>query len=280
MKKLNFFYIILVFLICISCSKNEIQKSVIKEKSLDLQVLEAYQEGLQALNGGDVLFAAQKFNEAEILFPQSEWAPKSALMAAYSYYSQDYYQDAIAELERFLKVYPNHKNLDYAYYLMATSYYEQIVDEKKDLQSIISAKNNYSFLLKNFPDTEYAFDSEFKIDLINDILASKEMYLGRYYLQRKKWIPSINRFKTVIEDYDTTIYTEEALYRLVEVYYLLGLKNEAKKYTKLLGYNYQSSIWYEKSYKFFDKMYEENKRKKDKKRNKNIIIKKFKSLFE
>ena len=280
MKKLNFFYIILVIVICISCSKNEIQKSIIKEKSLDLQVLEAYQEGLQALNGGDVLFAAQKFNEAEILFPQSEWAPKSALMAAYSYYSQDYYQDAIAELERFLKVYPNHKNLDYAYYLMATSYYEQIVDEKKDLQSIISAKNNYSFLLKNFPDTEYAFDSEFKIDLINDILASKEMYLGRYYLQRKKWIPSINRFKTVIEDYDTTIYTEEALYRLVEVYYLLGLKNEAKKYTKLLGYNYQSSIWYEKSYKFFDKMYEENKRKKDKKRNKNIIIKKFKSLFD
>ena len=280
MKINNFTCIVLVIFLCISCSKKTLQKSVINEKSLDLQVLEAYQEGLQALNGGDVLFAAQKFNEAEILFPQSEWAPKSALMAAYSYYSQDYYQDAIAELERFLKVYPNHKNLDYAYYLMATSYYEQIVDEKKDLQSIISAKNNYSFLLKNFPDTEYAFDSEFKIDLINDILASKEMYLGRYYLQRKKWIPSINRFKTVIEDYDTTIYTEEALYRLVEVYYLLGLKNEAKKYTKLLGYNYQSSIWYEKSYKFFDKMYEENKRKKDKKRNKNIIIKKFKSLFE
>ena len=152
-------------------------------------------------------------------------------MAAYSYYKQDYYGDAIAELERFLKVYPNHKNLYYAYYLLGISYYEQIVDEKKDLQSIIKSKDIFQItLIEKFPNTEYAIDAEFKIDLINDILASKEVYLGRYYVDRKKWIAAINRFRTVVDEYDETIYAEESLHRLVEIYYLLGLKDEAKKY--------------------------------------------------
>ena len=239
-----------------------------KEKSLDLQIREAYKEGLKALEfEGDVLFAAKKFNEAEILFPQSDWAPKSALMAAYSYYKQDYYGDAIAELDRFLRVYPNHKNLSYAYYLLGISYYEQIVDEKKDLQSIIKSKNIFQTLIKKFPNTEYAIDAEFKIDLINDILASKEVYLGRYYVDRKKWIAAINRFKNVVDEYDETIYAEESLHRLVEIYYLLGLKEESKKYAVLLGYNYQSSQWYEKSYAIFDKNYKKKKKKKKKKKN-------------
>ena len=171
-------------------------------------------------------------------------------MAAYSYYIQDYYGDAIAELERFIKVYPKNKNLDYAYYLLAICYYEQIVDEKKDLQSIINAKKTFEILIKNYPNTDYALDAEFKLDLIDDILASKEMYIGRYYFDKKKWIPAINRFRTVVDEYDTTIYTEEALHRLVEIYYIIGLKDEAKKYAKLLGYNYQSSKWYEKSYSY------------------------------
>ena len=237
---------------------------------------------MRYLEEGDSLYAAKKFNEAEILFPQSNWAPKSALMAAYAYYVQDYYDDAIAELKRFIKVYPNHKNLDYAYYLLATSYYEKIVDEKKDLQSIINAKETFNIIIRIFPKTEYALDSEFKIDLINDILASKEMYIGRYYFEKKKWIPAINRFRTVIDDYDTTIYTEEALHRLVEVYYLLGLENEAQKYAKVLGYNYQSSEWYEKSYSVFNKKYEKNKKKLaklEKKKNRSLI-KKFKSLLD
>ena len=272
------FTFLISILLFISCSKENIKKSSINQKSLDLQVIEAYEEGMKSLKEGDVLFAAKKFNEAEILFPQSAWAPKAALMAAYSYYSQDYYLDGIQELKRFVKVYPKHKNIDYAYYLLGVSYYEQIVDEKKDLESIINAKKTFNFLISNYPNNEYSLDAEFKLDLINDILASKEMYIGRYYFQRKKWIPAINRFKTVIDEYERTIYAEEALHRLVEVYYTIGLVEEAKKYAKLLGYNYQSSEWYEKTYIVFDKMYEKKKKKKMK--EKRSLVKKIKSLVE
>ncbi len=273
----------LIFLVSFnSCSKEPIQKSIIKEKSLELQVLEAYNEGMDALNDGDVLFAAKKFNEAEILFPQASSAPQSALMAAYSYYTQDYYGDAIAELKRFLKVYPSHKNLEYVYYLLAICYYEQIVDEKKDLQSIVNAKKNFNIILKNYPNTEYAIDAEFKLDLIDDILAAKEMYLGRYYFDKKKWIPAINRFREIIDNYDTTIYAEEALHRLVEVHYRIGLISEAEKYAQLLGYNYQSSKWYENSYSLFDKTYEKRKKERLKtyKKKTGGLIKKFKTLLE
>ena len=270
---LSFFFI----LILASCSKEEVRKSVIKEKILDLQVLETYEEGMSYLEDGDAIYAASKFNEAELLFPQSKWAPKSALMAAYAYYSQDYLKDAIAELDRFLKVYPKHKNLDYVYYLLAISYYEQIVDEKKDLQSIIKAKQYFEIVIRDYQKTSYALDAEFKIDLINDILAAKEMYIGRYYFEKKKWISAINRFQTIINDYETTIYAEEALHRLVEVHYIIGLKDEAKKYAKLLGYNYQSSEWYENSYSLFDKKYKHIKKNKIKNKS---TLKKIKSLFE
>ena len=178
--------LILIFILNTACSKNEKQVSIIKEKDLNSQLYEAYSEGIEALEKGDVIFAAKKFNEAEILYPQSEWAPKSSLMAAYSYYVQDYYSDAISELERFIKLYSTHKNLDYAYYLLAICYYEQIVDEKKDLQSIIQAKKYFTLIKNNYQNSEYALDADFKMDLINDIIASKEIYLGRYYLEKKK----------------------------------------------------------------------------------------------
>ena len=271
-------YLLLIVFLLGSCSKKEVKKIEINESNLDTQVFEAYDEGMKSLERGDVLFAAKKFNEAEIMFPQSTWAPKSALMAAYSYYSQDYYGDAIAELERFLKIYPKHKNSDYAYYLMAISYYEQIVDEKKDLQSILSSKQTFEIILKKFPNTEYAYDAKFKLDLVNDILASKEMYIGRYYFEKKKWISAINRFQTVINDFETTIFVEEALHRLVEIYYIIGLKDESKKYANLLGYNYQSSMWYERSYSVFNKMYDVKKKEKLNENKKNII-KKFRSIF-
>ncbi len=279
MKFRNIIFIIILF--CFSCTK-ELSENTIKEKSLDLQVLEAYEEGMKYLEDGDALFAAKKFNEAEILFPQSTWAPKSALMAAYSYYTQDFLDDAIAELDRFIRIYPKHKNIDYAYFLLANSYYEKIVDEKKDLQSILKAKENFKIIIYKFPNTEYALDSDFKLDLIDDILASKEMYIGRYYFEKKKWIPAINRFRTVVDEYETTIYTEEALHRLVEIYFSLGLENEAKKYANLLGYNYQSSEWYEKSYVVFNKEYEKNKKRAKKQKNKknNKILKKIKSLID
>ena len=274
-KKTIFLVITLLF---VSCSKDIKKESIITEKDLNLQVREAYEEGLNSLKQGDVLFAARKFNEAEILFPQSEWAPKASLMAAYAYYSQDYYGNAIAELERYIKIYSKNENIDYAYYLLAISYYEQIVDETKDLQTIIKAKINFNYLLNNFPKSKYSLDAKFKLDLINDILASKEMYVGRFYFEKKKWIPAINRFKTVVDDFDTTIYIEEALYRLVEIYYILGLTNESEKYAKVLGYNYQSSKWYENSYKLFNKRYEKNK-KENLNQNSNII-KKIKSIFD
>ena len=278
MIKFQYLLLILILIFNISCSKNLKVKSIIKEKDLNSQVLEAYEEGRIYLEKGYALFAAKKFNEAEILFPQSEWAPKSALMAAFAYYSQDYFDDAIMELKRFIRIYPNHKNTDYAYYLLANSYYEKIVDEKKDLQSIKNSRENFEIILNKYTNSDYYFDSRFKVDFINDILASKEMYIGRYYFEKKKWIPAINRFRTVVDDFETTIYTEEALHRLVEVHYIIGLKDEAKKYANLLGYNYQSSIWYEKSYAVFNKSYEKNKKEKIKK-NKNIL-KKIKSLFE
>ena len=272
----------LILLICIliistSCVNDKSKKSVINKKSLDDQVIEAYSKGLEALEDGDVIFAAKKFNEVEILFPQSDLAPKSSLMAAYSYYTQDYYEDTILELQRFLKIYPKDKNLDYAYYLLAISHYEQIVDEKKDTFAILKAKEYFKYIILNYPNTEYSLDASFKIELINDILAAKELYIGRYYIDKKKWIPAINRFKNVVNDYDTTIYVEEALYRLVEVYYLLGLKKEARKYAKLLGYNYQSSQWYENSYTFFDRTYKTKEIKKNKEKNK--LVKKIKTFL-
>ena len=280
MFKINFILILLLSIICFSCSKEIAEETIIQEKNMELQMIEAYKEGLKELERGDALYAAKKFNEAEVLFPQSDYAPKAALMAAYSYYSQNYYGDAIAELERFIKIYPNHYNISYAEYLLGLCFYEQIIDEKKDLQSIDNAKAIFLNVIKKYPNTDFAIDANFKLDLINDILAAKEIYIGRYYFDKKKWIAAINRFRTVTDDYDTTIYVEEALHRLVEIYYIIGLEEESKKYANLLGYNYMSSEWYEKSYSIFDKKYEINK--KDSTRNKNFtssILKKFKSLF-
>ena len=274
----NYFYFFLIALICSSCSKNNIEKSTIKEVNLESQMIEAYKEGLKELEEGDIIYAAKKFNEAEILFPQSEYAPKSALMAAYSYYTQNYYGDAMAELTRFLRVYPNHKDIVYAEYLLGLCYYEQIVDEKKDLQSIVNAKKTFNNLIYKYPDSEFARDAMFKINLIDEILAAKEMYVGRYYVDRKKWISAINRFRVVVDDYETTIYVEEAIHRLVEIYYIIGIESEAKKYANLLGYNYQSSEWYEKSFSIFNKKYKRNTIKDIKKEN-NSILEKFKSLF-
>ena len=263
-------------MVFLSCSKKIEKAPVLSDTNLELQTIEAYRDGLKELKRGDALYAAKKFNEAEILFPQSEIAPRAALMAAYSYYSQNYYADSIAELERFLKVYPNHKNIAYAEYLLGLCYYEQIVDEKKDLNAIQNSKRVFINIIEKYPNTDFATDSEFKLDLIFDILAAKEMYVGRYYFEKQKWIPAINRFKFVVDNYEKTIYVEEALHRLVEIHYIIGLEKEARKYATLLGYNYKSSKWYEQSYSVFNKNYKTYKIKKEN----NSILKKFKSLFD
>ena len=279
MSNLNKFIIIILFFLIFSCAKKEEKIIVIEERSLEMQMIDAYNEGLAELEKNDVIYAARKFNEAEILYPQSIWAPRAALMAAYAYFSQLYYGDAIVELEKFLDKYKNHPRRDYAYYLLALCHYNQIVDETKDLNEILKSQEYFNLIIKNYPNTEFAIDSEFKLNLIQEILASKEMYLARYYVDREKWIPAINRFKRVINDYETTIYVEEALHRLVELHYKLGLVDESKKYAALLGYNYQSSEWYEESYKILNKNYVKKLKNKNL-ANEDSILQKFKDLLK
>ena len=277
---MKFFKIFLIFFFVsfslTNCTKKE-KTSLVLEEDAESQMIRAFREGYEEFEAGDSLFAAKKFNEAELLFPQSSWAPKAALMAAYVYYAQDYYFDAEFELERFIKTYPKNPDISYAHFLLAMCYYEKIVDEKKDLGPLMQAQEKFNFIIKNFPSTDYALDAEYKLDLIQDYLAAKEMYIASHYIKKRKWIASINRYKTVVEQYEKTIYVEEALHRLVELYYTIGLKNESQKYASLLGYNYQSSKWYEKSYKIFNKEY---KSKLELKKEKKGMLKKFKKLFD
>ncbi|MDC2969309.1 outer membrane protein assembly factor BamD [Candidatus Pelagibacter sp.] len=272
--------IILIFFLNLnSCTKKDEKISIVEEKSLETQMIEAYNAGLEELEKNDVIYAARKFNEAELIYPQSVWAPRAALMAAYAYFSQLYYDDTILELEKFLQKYKNHPRRDYAYYMLALSHYNLIIDETKDLEEILKAEKYFQIIIENYPNTEFALDSEFKLELIQEILASKEMYLARYYVDREKWIPAINRFKTVINDYETTMYVEEALHRLVELHYKLGLVDESKKYASLLGYNYQSSEWYEESYKILNKNYVKTAKKVDPEKERSIL-QKFKDLLK
>ena len=278
MKFNNNFSLLIIFIIIIACSKKEEQITTLNKKSLDDQMIEVYNQAMEEFQKGDVIYAGKKFSEAELLYPQSIWAPRAVLMSAYGFYSQGYYRDAINDLERFLIKYKFHPQTDYAYYLLALCHYDQIVDERKDFNEILLAKKYFELIIKNYPNTDYSLDSQFKLELIIEIIASKEMYLARYYIEREKWIPAINRFKKVVNDYDTTIYIEEALYRLVELHYKLGLTNEAEKYARLLGYNYESSEWYEASYKILNKSYD--KRQKIIPDDRKTILKKFKNLFK
>ena len=276
-----FFKFLLIFSVSllVNCGGKKEKEVDIKGLDLEAEMIEAYNEGLKALDEGDVLFAAKNFNAVENLYPQSIWAPRSVLMAAYSYYTQDYYGDAISELKRFIRNYPANDNLDYAYFLLGTCYYELIVDEKKDLSSLLNSKKYFDIVIKKYPNTDFALDAKFKLDLIANILASKEIYIGKYYMSKKKWIPAINRFRNVVNNYEKTEYVEEAIHRLVEVNYMIGLESEAKKYAALLGYNYQSSEWYKESYRVFNKDYEDPK-DKIKKNKQNVIIRNFKKLFK
>ncbi|MBD1159393.1 outer membrane protein assembly factor BamD [Pelagibacterales bacterium SAG-MED19] len=275
MNRIHFLLIVFSIFFINSCSNQEKEISTIKETRQDLEIATAYQEAYKALDDGDPYFAAKKFLEAELLFPQSEWASMSALMAAYSFYLQNFYSEALSNLERFLITYPKDKNLAYVHYLIAMCYYETIEDEKRDSAPLIKAKNKFIYIMENFPSTDFYIDAKFKIGLINDISASKEMYLGRHYIKKGKWVAAINRFKYVIEEYDQTVFIEEALHRLVEINYRIGLVEESEKFAGLLGYNYLSSEWYKKSYKVFNKNYGIKKIKKEKKG----VIQKFKKLF-
>ena len=239
-------------------------------------MITAYREGYEALTNNDP-FMQQKVLEAELLFPH-QMGTKIFLMASYSLHAK-LYAEALSNLERYLKTYPTDSNISYAHYLIAICYYETIEDEKRDSGPLIKAKDKFNFIIKEYPNTDFALDAQFKVGLIEDILASKEMYLGRHYIKKGKWIAAINRFKYVIEKYDTTVFVEEALHRLVEINYKIGLIDESQKYANLLGYNYLSSDWYKKSYKVFNKDYEVKKIKVTKKEKKGVL-KRLRKLFD
>ena len=281
MKKLFYILLLSLSIFLTSCNKEK-KISVINEDDINLQMISLYEEGYEELLNGDILYAANKFNDAESIFPQSEWAPMASLMAAYAYYSQDYYFEAIEQIESYMKKYPSHINMDYAHFILAMCYYENIVDEKRDLQPLLKSKKEFELIITEYPNTDFALDAKFKLELIEDRLAGKEMFVARHYLKSKKWIPAINRFKTILENYETTVYVEEALYRLVEINYRLGLIDESKKYANLLGYNYGSSEWYKASYKIFneDYVYDYKKVKKLKQKDKRKILSKFKAKFK
>ncbi len=271
--------LIILALLLNSCSGVEQEKAtIIQQDDLESEMIETYKEGVQALKEGDVLYAAKKFNESELLYPQSSWAPKSSLMASYAYYRYGYYSDSIYELKRFIKLYSKNENLDYAYYLLAMNYYDSIVDEKKDLRPLLEAKKNFEFIIDKYPNTDFSLDAKYKLELIHDTLAAKEMYIARHYIKKEKWIAAINRFKKVINDYNSTIYVAEALHRLVEIHYRIGLLSESKKYANTLGYNYLSSEWYKESYRVFNQDYK-IKKKVIKKTKRDKLVDKIKSFF-
>ena len=259
-------------------SLNSSNDKALPEPTDEEIAISIYYEAIESLQIGDAFYAAKKFREVENLMPQDKWASKASLMASYAEYSRSSYSTAIFSLERHVKYYPADKNIAYAHYLMAMCYYEQILDEKKDLKPLLQAREKFEFIMRTYPDTDYATDARFKIDLIIDQLAAKEMSIARYYMKTEKWIPALNRLKIVVDQYDRTVFVEEALHRLVEVYYRLGLLEEAKQAATILGYNYQSSQWYARSYKVFNKKYKSKKIKK--KKEMGLIRRKIKGLFE
>jgi outer membrane protein assembly factor BamD len=276
-KHIIFLFIYIIFIVSCSKDKSKVEQ-VLLEQDVEAEMILAYKEGMKQLKKGDALFASKKFDEAEILFPQSIWATKASLMSAYALYSQNYYDDAIFNLERHIRNYPKDEDLVYAHYLIAICYFEQLYDEKKDLKPLVRAREKFEHILKKYPNTDYAIDAKWKMGLIVDQMAAKEMYIGRYYMKMEKWIAAINRFKFVVKYYDTTIYIEEALHRLVEIYYKIGLVEDAQKVAAALGYNYGSGEWYKNSYRIFNKSYKAEKITKKKKDS--FIRKKFKKLFE
>ena len=250
----NLFFIFLITLL-LSCGGPKLDDQAVKPPTTNEEAIKIYQEGLDGMLEGNFLYASRKFSEAEGMLPQIDWASKSALMSSYCLYNINFYQEAVLNLERFIRIYPASPYISYAHYLIAISYYEQILDEDKDIQPLLVSKKKIEVYLERFPDTDYAIDLKFKLDLVINQLAAKELLIARYYIKNEKWIPAINRLKTIVEKYDKTIFIEEALHRLVEIYYKIGLENEAKSAAALLGYNYNSSEWYERSYKILNKNY-------------------------
>ncbi len=216
---------------------------------VELPVETIYRRAAMEMDDGNYRMAAAFFNEVERQHPYSNWATRAKLMAAYAHYQGLRYEEAIEALDRFIQIHPGNPDIAYAYYLRAISYYEQITDVSRDQQMTRLALNALEDVVRRFPETPYARDSQLKIDLTRDHLAGKEMEIGRFYLRRGHTGAAIKRFQVVVEDYDTTSHTPEALHRLVEAYLRLGLSNEAVQAAATLGHNYPDSRWYRDSYR-------------------------------
>jgi outer membrane protein assembly factor BamD len=207
-----------------------------------------YGEAKRRLDSGNTVFAAALFDEVERQHPYSPWARRAQLMSAFSYYVAADYNKAIASAQRFLSIHPGNKDAPYAYYLIGLSYYEQISDVHRDQKITEQARIALREVNRRFPTTEYAADARLKLDLVEDHLAGKEMEIGRYYQTSGRWLAAQMRFQNVVEKFQTTSHTPEALYRLTESSLALGLPKEAKKYAAVLGANYPGTEWYEKAF--------------------------------
>ena len=221
-----------------------------KEDKIDTRPPEQiYAEANDQLSQRLFKTSAESFQQIEKLYPYSDYATHAQMLAAYAFYKDGKYDDAIITLERFMKLHPAHKDIPYAYYMRAICYYEQITDIQRDQKITEEALNSLREVVQRFPDTSYAKDARIKIDLTQDHLAGKQLEIGRFYQSRGEYVAAINRFRDVIERYQTTSQVPEALHRLVETYLTLGVMAEAQKYASVLGYNYPDSVWYKRSYK-------------------------------
>ena len=267
----RFLSIFTIFLFFTSCSKD---KPVYQPtEKIDPYVL--YEEAYIAFEKNNFFYANKKFLEAESSFENLDDAAKAAIMSCFSLYGINFYNEALDNLDRFLKTYPADKNVIYAEYLKAVIYFEQMSDEKKDVKPLLETNKQIDYFIKKYPESDYSIDLKFKKDLVENQLAAKELFIAKYYVSVQKWIPAINRLKLIVNRYDKTIFIEEALHRLVEIHYYLGLEQEAKKYAKILGYNYNSSEWFEQSYKILNQDYIIKKKRIKKNTNeKESILKK------
>lgn len=227
-----------------ACSSNDVEEEAYVEQPAE----DLYNEALERLERGDEQLAAQAFEEVERQHPYSQWATRGQLMAAYAFYEGDSYDEAVGAARRFIDLHPGHKDVPYAYYLIGVCYYEQITDVGRDQKTTQQALQSFDELIRRFPDSKYTRDAQLKADLASDHLAGKEMEIGRYYQTRAKFVAAINRFRNVIERYQTTTHVPEALHRLTEAYLALGVQEEASKTAAVLGYNYPGNRWYQDSY--------------------------------
>ncbi|MBO0334215.1 outer membrane protein assembly factor BamD [Sneathiella sp. CAU 1612] len=259
---------LLLLILVAGCSSNE------PEAYVERPVEELYNQALADLNSENYFEAAKGFDEVERQHPYSVWSTKAQIMSAFAYYQSNEYDQAILAAERFIELHPGNKDVAYAYYLVAISYYEQITGVERDQKVTRQALDALQNLVRRFPNTEYAQDARLKIDLTRDHLAGKEMAIGRYYLGQKYMIGAINRFRIVVEQYQTTTHVPEALHRLTEAYLTLGITEEAQTAAAVLGYNFPGSEWYQDSYALLDQNYLKPVANED-----SWIVKAWKSVF-